>query len=176
MTSRKPVLRVLAIVPSFKGFGYAVIEEPIWLVDWGIKSVSKDKNAQSVAKVEELITHYAPQLMVMPDDLDASFRYSERVRQLIRDLVKLAEKTGLEVQKSSPEEVREYFFNTRPATKHDVATFLARAFPDELGAQLPPKRKHWASEDYRMGMFAAVALALATRSKQAKKKTKIKDS
>jgi hypothetical protein len=168
MTRRKPVSRVLAITPSFIGFGYALIEEPIRLVDWGVKSVSKDRNTQSVAKVEELITLYAPQLLALPDDLDAKSRRSERVRQLIRNLGQLAERSGLKVHKSSQGEVREFFFNTRPADKHDVADFLAKAFPEELEAHLPPRRQPWTSEDYRMGIFAAVALAVAANAKEGK--------
>jgi hypothetical protein len=33
-------------------------------------------------------------------------------------------------------------------------------FPEELSFRLPPKRKPWDSEDPRMGMFEAIALAL----------------
>jgi hypothetical protein len=41
-------------------------------------------------------------------------------------------------------------------------------FPEELGHRLPPKRKPWMSEDYRMGIFDAVALAFATRVREKK--------
>lgn len=154
---------MLAIAPSSKGFGFAVLEDPVRLVDWGVKSVPKDKNAQSIAKVQELITLYAPQLLAVPDDVDTKSRRSERVRKLIRDIMQLAEKSGVEVHKSSQEEVREHFFNTRPATRHDVAAFLAKAFPKELEAHLPPKRQFWMSEDYRMNIFSAVALAITSQ-------------
>jgi hypothetical protein len=42
-----------------------------------------------------------------------------------------------------------------------LATAVAQRFPDELAARLPPKRKAWASEDARMDIFEAVALAVA---------------
>jgi len=60
--SKRPVVnrirprnsRVLAIAPSSKGFGFAVLEGQV-LVDWGVRSVGKgDKNAQCVRKVEKL--------------------------------------------------------------------------------------------------------------------------
>jgi len=37
---------------------------------------------------------------------------------------------------------------------------LAKQFPDELASRLPPKRKTWESEDSRMDIFDAVALAV----------------
>jgi len=48
-------------------------------------------------------------------------------------------------------------------TKYAMASMLVRQFPF-LAAMLPPKRRIWESEDYRMHIFAAVALALATSS------------
>jgi hypothetical protein len=45
-------------------------------------------------------------------------------------------------------------------TKHALAEIIAKRFPEELGSRLPPKRKPWMSEDSRMNIFDAVALAL----------------
>ena len=49
-------------------------------------------------------------------------------------------------------------------TKHALAVLLAARFPKELQTRLPPKRRPWMSEDYRMGIFDAVALAVAFQS------------
>jgi len=174
MTRRKQALRVLAIAPSYRGFGYAVIEEPFELVDWGVKSVSKDKSARSITKVEEAIAHYKPRLLVVPDVSELGCRRAVRVKNLIQDITKLTEARNVEVHTASQKEIQEYFFNTRPATKHELAVLLATRFPDELGARLPPKRRPWMSEDYRMDIFAAVALAVTGRWKQARRRSKTK--
>jgi len=57
------------------------------------------------------------------------------------------------------------------SNKYEVASALARQFPD-LALRLPPKRKCWQSEDYRMGVFDAAALGVAyfVRSKRHTKK------
>jgi hypothetical protein len=47
-----------------------------------------------------------------------------------------------------------------PGTKHTLAKSIAERFPEELGFLLPPKRRDWMSEDSRMGIFDAVALAM----------------
>jgi len=136
-----------------------------------VKSVSKDKNMRSLAKLEEVITHYSPQLLAVPQMLHTGQRHTARIEQLIGDIIKLAEKTGLEFQKASRREIQEYLSNGR-ATKHELASLLAERFPDELGAQLPRKRRPWMSEDYRMNIFAAVALAMVCRWKQSRRKLK----
>ena len=41
-----------------------------------------------------------------------------------------------------------------------MAEILVKRFPEELGSRLPPKRRPWMSEDSRMDIFDAVALAL----------------
>ena len=58
------------------------------------------------------------------------------------------------------EQVRRVFFANGQGTKHALAEILAKRFPEELGFRLPPKRRPWMSEDYRMDIFDAVALAL----------------
>ena len=61
------------------------------------------------------------------------------------------------------------FFADGKGTKHTLAQIIARRFPEELGHRLPPKRRPWESEDYRMGIFDAVALAYATELKGKKR-------
>lgn len=51
------------------------------------------------------------------------------------------------------------FFEEGAANKHQIATAVVQKFP-ELAPRLPPDRKPWMSEDPRMAMFNAVALAL----------------
>ncbi len=60
----------------------------------------------------------------------------------------------------SHEHVRQVFFADGQGTKHALAEILAKRFPEELGSRLPPKRRAWMSEDSRMDIFDAVALAL----------------
>jgi len=50
---------------------------------------------------------------------------------------------------------------TFPASnKHQIATAIAERFPDLLSV-LPPQRKSWQSEDYRMSVFDAAAIGIA---------------
>jgi hypothetical protein len=61
------------------------------------------------------------------------------------------------------------FITDGQGTKHLLAEIMAKRFPAQLGLQLPPKRKPWMSEDSRMSIFDAVALALVFRLKHVKR-------
>lgn len=159
--------RVLAIAPSTRGFGFAVLENEATLVDWGVKSVTDDKNARSLAKVKELIVHYEPGVLVLPDTASKDSRRAARIRSLCQQIKTMAETHKVRVVLLSQEQVRRAFFTDGRGTKHGLAEILAKRFPEELGSRLPPKRRPWMSEDYRMDIFEAVALALMHRVRDA---------
>jgi RNase H-fold protein (predicted Holliday junction resolvase) len=152
--------RVLAIAPSTRGFGFAVLEGRDTLVDWGVKTVKRNKNANSLAKVAELITHYQPGVMVLQDTSAKGSRRSPRIRKLGQQIKKLTAARKVNVKLVSREQVMKTFFADNQGTKHALAQIIAQRFPGELGSRLPPKRKLWMSESRRMDIFDAVALGL----------------
>ncbi len=165
MTRTRPTnSRILSISPSTEGFGFAVLERGEKLVDWGVKHVSRDKNEESLRKVEELIASYLPTQLVVEDCLVKECRRSPRIRTLIQEIVKLAEQKMVSVISFPRAKVKAFLCPGGSFTKHDVAEVLAKRFPEELGLRLPPKRRPWKSEDSRMDIFDAVALALAVFS------------
>lgn len=157
--------RILAIAPSSRGFGFAVLEDQEKLVDWGVKSIKGNKNTGSIAKVEEMIAHYQSGVIVLEDHSAKPSRRSARIRALGKRIVAMAESSNLTVALFSREQVRRIFFSDSQGTKYALAEILAARFPDELGSRLPPKRRPWMSEDYRMDIFDAVALVLVPRLK-----------
>ena len=157
--------RILAIAPSTRGFGYAVLEGHKILVDWGVKSVNGDKNTGSIQKVEVMIAHYEPHVMVLEDTAAKGSRRSIRIQALTKRLITVAESRDIiNVALFSRMQVRRVFFADGRGTKHALAEIIARRFPEELGFRLPSKRRAWMSEDPRMDIFDAVALALVLRS------------
>jgi len=157
--------RILAIAPSTRGFGFAVLEGQEMLVDWGVKTVKGDKNAQSLKKVEEMIAHYQPGVLVLEDASAKNSRRSPRIRNLSQQIIKMAVTRKVSVKLFSRDQVMKTFFADGQGTKHALAEIIAKRFPEELGSRLPPKRKAWMSEDSRMNIFDAVALVLILRLK-----------
>ena len=160
--------RILAIAPSSKGFGFAVLEGPETLVDWGVKTVKGDKNAESLAKVEKLIAHYRPDVLVLPDVQAKDSRRAPRIRLLCKRIITLATNRKVKVALFSREQVLRAFFEDGEGTKHTLAEILAQRFTEQLALCLPPKRQAWASEDVRMNIFDAAALALVFRLNKTK--------
>jgi Holliday junction resolvasome RuvABC endonuclease subunit len=158
--------RILAVAPSSAGLGFAILEGKRTLVNWGVKAVTGDKNAQSLLKVQELIEHYQPSVLVFEDYSGKNSRRSHRIRTLGRQMVQLAQRLDIPVMKLLRREVRKCFFGDGKGSKDAVAEIIAKTFPEELALRLPPKRRAWMAEDYRMGIFDAVALAVALRARE----------
>lgn len=155
------VKRVLAIDPTSKGFGFAVLEGPSALIDWGVKRASGDRDVKSLEKAAELIERYQPEVLVVEHAAAKGSRRCPRVRQLIEDLIALALDRRLRTRRVSRRQVQQSFSINSSATKRQIAVALVERFP-ELEPHLPPVRKPWMSEDGRMGIFDAVAFGWAS--------------
>lgn len=139
------------------------------LVSWAARQLSGDKNAKSrktVVGVEKLIAEYAPQVIVLEDASAKGSLRSQRIRRLTAKLKVLAKKRRVKVALFTRKQVMRAFLPDGKGTRHDLAAAIAERFPGELGPQLPPKRKFYETEDYRIGIFMAAALALTLRHSQ----------
>ena len=152
--------RVLAINPTCRGFGYAVLELPAMLVDWGIVSARLDKERKTLGKVATLIARYRPEVLVLENCDAVSSRRCRRIGDLLHLIKELA--VGKDVRTSSvaQPQVRKCFAAFGASTRHQIARTVAEQLP-ELSRHVPRYRKPWMSEDHRMSFFGAAALALA---------------
>jgi hypothetical protein len=158
--------RSLAVSLSSRGFGYAVMEGDNALILYGKKVFEDDKNAKSLTSIKGIITRNQPDVLVIQDVNAKGTHRAPRIKELHRKVVALAKKHRLKVVKISGTELRGLLLGNEDGTKQEIAELLAKQFPDELALRLPPKRKAWKSEDARMDIFDAVALAVAFRMKK----------
>lgn len=162
MTCHHIVDRVLAVDPTNKGFGFAVLEGPSRLIDWGVKRTqASNRNAAIIAAVVQLIHWYEPGVLAVEDCECCGSRRRERVQQLALDLHALAGRVNLKCACIPWTDVRRVVGGGGDATKEQIAGRLVERFP-ELARHLPPHRKAWMSPDVRLSIFTAVALALHT--------------
>jgi len=84
--------RVLAIDPSTRGFGFAVLEGPDRLSDWGVKETRTDKKVRALRWTAELIDYYRPNVVVVEDYAGKGSRRCKRVAELIDAIATLAPK------------------------------------------------------------------------------------
>src|ERR1035438_1516295 len=111
--------RILAIAPTTRGVGFAVLEGKDSLVDGRVKTVQEDKNANSLTKVEELIAQYQPGVLVLQDTKDS--RRSQRIRALSQKIAALAETRNVSVKLFSQEQVQRTYFADGLGTKQEPA-------------------------------------------------------
>lgn len=153
-------IRVLAIDPSTRGFGFAVLEGPNRLIDWGVKETKTDKKRRSLKLVEDLLEHYQPSVIVVEDYEGKGSCRCQRVGELINDISKLAARRKIRVRSFARAKVKQVFSESGASNKYEIAQAIAKRFP-ELAPRLPRVRKPWMSEDYRMSIFDAAAFGLA---------------
>ena len=123
-------LRILAIDPSTRGFGFAVLEGLDRLVDWGTKSAWGNKNRQCLKKAEELIDYYQPDVLVLENCTAKPSRRCLRVRRLIEVIVELDAQWKVRVRRFSCRQVQAAFSAFGAVTKHEIATAIAKRFPE----------------------------------------------
>ncbi len=151
-----PYRLTLAIHPSTYGFGYALADGPLSLVDWGLAHAKGDKNAECLRKAEKLLTRYRPDLLVLEEfDAKASRRHP-RIRRLCRSLVSLASVHNIATWFVSRENVAIKLGLLEGATRYHVAGRVAEIFP-ELKHLLPPPRSVWENEQPKMALLASAA-------------------
>jgi hypothetical protein len=148
---------ILAIDPTSRGFAFAVLEAPAFLVDWGERVVPA-KTGGLLQKVDELLSRYEPTLLVVEDLAVRGARRRKRASKEIRSIELLALKRGLSAERMSRLGVIDAFAPGK--SKFEVALRLAEIFP-ALAEQLPKKRKAWTTEDARMNIFDALGFAAA---------------
>jgi Holliday junction resolvasome RuvABC endonuclease subunit len=162
--------RILGIAPSSRGFGFVVMEEARGLIAWGGRTAERDKNAESRAKAERLMEQYRPDVLVLEDAVAKGSRRALRIQALNGQLAESARKRKVKVALLSGKQLRNVLLGDPEGTKQEMAEMLAGQFPDELGARLPRRRRAWTSQDGRMDLFDAAALAVAYRIQTRKRR------
>jgi len=159
--------RVLAIDPITRGFGFAVLDGPRLLVDWGVRATKPSPKPveRSLREIAALLEGYSPDRVVVEDCLAARSRRGRRSQRLIERIVTLTGERGILVRRISRAGLHRAFAPDHARTKYQIALATVRRFP-ELAVRLPPIRKPWMSEPAQMGVFDAVAFALTFYGRQ----------
>lgn len=152
--------RVLAVDPTWYGFGYVILEPDDRLVDWGMVRIRPNESARAIARILDIARTAEPDVLVLEDCRARESRRSSRVQDFLRLLQLTARREALATVRIAPHVWRRTVAGDERATKRQIAVALAARLP-VLAPSLPPVRKAWMSEDYRTALFDAAALAVA---------------
>lgn len=151
---------VLAVYLNTRGFAFVVFESSLSPVDWGIKETrGSQKNSRCITKIERIVDRYRPSVLILQDTSLEGTRRTQRISDLNEDIVELAAIREIPACAYSRADVLAAFSEFGVESKRDLALVIAKHIP-AFERYLPPPRKPWMSEDARMGLFDAAALAL----------------
>jgi hypothetical protein len=164
MTDQGTEKLVLALDVHPRSFGFVVFEGPNRMRDWGIKSFRLGVNAVKIPaarKLLSLLDDFTPSTIVIRK------REKRRNTRMLATIERQARSRRVPVRFISRGDVNRAFVGF-DSNKYEVASVLAKQFP-ALASKLPPKRKCWQSEDYRMGIFDAAAVGVAYFTRREKR-------
>ena len=95
---------------------------------------------------------------MLQDTTRGGTRRAPRIHDLNRQTLQLAKRHRIPVHVYSRAQVVNFFEELGATTKQSIAERIAREI-SALGLSVRPPRKPWKSEDPRMGIFDATALA-----------------
>jgi hypothetical protein len=152
---------IMSIYPNSRGFAFVLFEGALAPLDWGLVEVrGADKNRECLRRIGVLMGRYEPAAVILQKtDVDRAYR-AQRIRSLNEAIAALAETQGISVFTYSRARVRDCFAYLGVPTKQHIAEVIAKHIP-AFERYLPPQRKRWRSEDFRMGLFDAAALGSA---------------
>jgi hypothetical protein len=151
---------VTAIYLNSRGFAFVVFESPLAPLDWSIVEARGDKKREKIlARINSLFTRYKPDVVVLQDTSHTGTHRPHRIRRLNETVAELAKQYSLPVKEFTRAEVRQRFAYLGCVTKDSIAQVIAKHIP-AFERFLPQPRKPWKSEDARMGIFDAAALAM----------------
>jgi hypothetical protein len=158
--SLRPHVHVLAVYLSTRGFGFVLFEGPLSPVEWGVKDIRRSgKNEACLLAIAKMLEGYQPGMLVLQDTTERGTLRAKRIRHLNLTIAELADGVGIERIAFSRGDVMRAFASVGALNKRQVAETIARRIP-AFERYLPPVRKAWMSEDSRMSLFDAAALAL----------------
>jgi hypothetical protein len=156
--------RILAIDLRAQLFGFAVLEGPRTLLDWGRKPFRNHgaRNDLMVVcrKITKLLGFFAPSIIVLKHTRGRNDREPVRSKSIVEAIRREAKSRSIELVLLKRKDIHIAFRQSSGISKYEIAGLVAEIFP-ELAWKLPPNRKNWQPEHHNMPIFDAISLGVA---------------
>jgi len=152
----EPYLRVLALAPMNKGFGYVVTENLYRALDCGVTNIRVNKVSRSLTRFEALLREYQPDMVVCMDTERCSSTMSQKI---LTSVEKYCAAASRPLRRFKRDDIKHIFSNFGVITRYDIADHLIKWLP-ALEHVRPKRCAIWESEDPRMKIFDAAAVAI----------------
>jgi hypothetical protein len=155
--------RFIALEIRASRFGFAVLERPDRLLDWGVRTFGeqvRDLESTVSDRINTLLEFYDPVAVVIRKRKDNALVRADRSRAILGAIRRETKRTSVAVHVLTSRRVRDHLASSGQMTKHDIAKSLAERF-EELSFKLPNRRKAYQSEAPAMLVFDALATGIA---------------
>lgn len=156
---KKDTVIILSFYPNARGLGFACLEGAQNLRDSGVVTIQPICNKRILERITKFVEFFKPTIIVVKDYNSAYSRHSKRVAELVEAVTKYANEIKIPVYRYSQQQVRDVFEQFGAKSKYEIANKIIAWFP-QLASRAPKIRKAWMDEDYNMGIFDALALAI----------------
>lgn len=110
----------LALYPNARGLGYACLELPNNLIEYGIVTVRPMSNERTLKRMEKFIDFFKPEVIIVRD-ADVSSSSATRMSGLLVGIRKLALKRNLPEHSYARQQVKDVFEVFGAKTKYGIA-------------------------------------------------------
>lgn len=150
---------ILSIYPNSIGFGYAVMNNALSVLNSKVVQIKPVSNTLAIKRVREIIDYYEPKIVVIEDYKGIGSRKSKRIQKMIDSIFRYASKKKVEICKYSRANIRYVFSSFNAHTKYEIACVIAENIKT-MEYKLMKPRKTSESEKYMAGAFDAVSLGI----------------
>jgi len=156
---KKDHVIVLSLYPNSRGLGYVCLESPQLLKESGVLTIRPIFNGKILERIIKFVNFFKPEIIVVKDYGLGHSRQSKRGVELVESIAKYAEEIKVPVYRYTRQQMRDVFEQFEATSKYEIAKKIVSWFP-QLESHTPRIRKPWMAEDYYMGEFDAIALAV----------------
>ena len=160
--------RLLALEIRASKLGFAVLEGPARLLDWGVRSFGEQNQKVRSAvsdRIITLLTFHNPSAVVVRARKYHSTLNNKKFLAIVSEIRADTKRYSSKLCILTTHQVQNHFALRGKVTKHDIATSLANQF-EELSWKLPHRRKAFQSEAPAMLVFDALANGIAFVERQ----------
>lgn len=155
MGGRRIAVRILGLAATIRGFAYGLTEGPVCLVDVNIRRRPAEK-ADVAKALASLLANSRPLFVAFGA---TKSKRGSREQMLDDALTDICRENDVMILRITNRQLNALTTMPNPS-KWDIAREVARQFP-EIAHRLPKKPALWESEDDRIGIFQAIAVATA---------------
>ena len=156
MAGRRITVRILGLVSTTRGFAFALTEGPRRLVTVGLRRVPLNRKG-AIKALDVVLRKSSPLFVAFEREMSRRKRHrGRRFATVVTTAIKAHGILLLDIDRRQTKALSD----ARRPTKWDIAAAVARMFP-HIADRLPTSRKPWQSENDRIGIFMALAAAVA---------------